>query len=68
MRVRFSLPAPSLQINDLCRCKDAFGDFPNIFSLELLGCLTLSIKKLRYAVDCNFPTVVAALRRMRQIV
>jgi hypothetical protein len=30
--------------------------------------LSRQIKQMRYAVDCNFPTVVAALRRMRQIV
>ena len=47
MRVRFSLPAPSLQINDLRKCRAASGDFPNIFSLALPVCSILSILSSR---------------------
>jgi hypothetical protein len=43
MRVRFSLPAPSLEINDLCRYRGVSGDFPNTFSLALPVCPILSI-------------------------
>jgi hypothetical protein len=58
MRVRFSLPALSLEINDLCKVETFSMDFPNTFSLELPVCPIRSIHALAapgYQRDrCNF--------------
>jgi hypothetical protein len=45
-RVRYSLPAPSLKINDLCRDRGVCVDFPNTFSLDLPVCPSPSIHAL----------------------